>query len=186
MPSLFQFSILTLPPALSPFAGWFRSLVGVIENMSLPMSIVDTRLPSLPLVYVNSEFCSMTGYSRAEVLGRNCRLLQGERTSRLAVERIRQAIRASNSAIVRITNYKRSGKMFDNLLLLRAISDGHIFVRFMVGLHIESPQTASKHAVSHALSLARLIPHIYHAVKTKKEDEVFTHRCHARNYVKYL
>jgi PAS domain-containing protein len=56
------------------------------------ITIADPNLPDCPLMYVNAAFCRMTGYDREEIIGRNCRFLQGPETDRAAVARIRAAM----------------------------------------------------------------------------------------------
>ena len=57
------------------------------------ITIADPNLPDCPIVYVNDAFCKITGYARDEVIGRNCRFLQGADTDMAAVDRLRTAIR---------------------------------------------------------------------------------------------
>jgi PAS domain-containing protein len=58
-------------------AGWMRAFAMLTNNMRSQISLADMMRPGNPLVYVNQAFCTITGYSREEVLGRNCRVLQG-------------------------------------------------------------------------------------------------------------
>ena len=55
------------------------------------ITIADANLPDMPIVYVNEAFCRITGYTRDEVVGRNCRFLQGPDTDPSAVDRLRSA-----------------------------------------------------------------------------------------------
>jgi PAS domain S-box-containing protein len=87
------------------------------------ISVADCRRPEMPLVYVNSGFELFSGYSRDEVLGRNCHFLQGPKTSRASVETMRSAIRAGTSCLVEIVNYRRDGKPFVNRLSLTPVMD---------------------------------------------------------------
>ena len=57
------------------------------------ITIADPNLPDCPLMYVNEAFCSMTGYTREEIIGRNCRFLQGPDTDPASIARIRTAIK---------------------------------------------------------------------------------------------
>ena len=66
------------------------------------ITISDLRLPDNPLVYVNRGFSEITGYSREESIGRNCRYLQGPDTNPEAIAEIREAIAARRSCIVEI------------------------------------------------------------------------------------
>ena len=64
----------------------------LLVSMAQGITIADPNLPDCPLMYVNEAFCRMTGYEREEIVGRNCRFLQGPDTDPAAVARIRQAM----------------------------------------------------------------------------------------------
>nr|AML76951.1 putative LOV domain-containing protein [Spinulum annotinum] len=80
--------------------------------------LCDPRLPDHPIVYASEGFFRMTGYSTGEVLGRNCRFLQGPDTDRHTVLEIRDAIREERPCHVRILNYTKQGRPFWNLFYL--------------------------------------------------------------------
>jgi PAS domain-containing protein len=63
-----------------------------VQLTRMPMVLADPNLADCPVVYCNDAFCEMTGYARAEILGRNCRFLQGPDTDREAVRRIAEAL----------------------------------------------------------------------------------------------
>jgi PAS domain S-box-containing protein len=87
------------------------------------MVVSDARQPDFPIVLANDAFLDLTGYAADELLGRNCRLLQGEATSRAAVAQIRTAIARQSDVTVEILNYKKDGTPFWNQLHLSAITD---------------------------------------------------------------
>ena len=93
------------------------------QRTRLPMVVADARQDDLPLVLVNDAFLELTGYGSEEVLGRNCRFLQGEGTARAAVAEIRDAIMTEREAIVEILNYKKDGTPFWNELHLSPLHD---------------------------------------------------------------
>ncbi|WP_413814003.1 PAS domain-containing protein [Rhizobium sp. Leaf453] len=86
------------------------------ERTRMPMVVVDARAPDQPIVLANSAFLKLTGYTADEVIGRNCRFLQGMGTSPIDVEKIRLAIREEREATVEILNYKKDGAPFWNQL----------------------------------------------------------------------
>src|ERR671913_312359 len=73
-----------------PFTAAFRAT-------RMPMLITDARRSDNPIILVNNAFSDLTGYSREEVLGRNCRFLQGAETDRAEVARIKAAIAAGEA-----------------------------------------------------------------------------------------
>ena len=77
--------------------------------------------PGAPLTYVNPQFCLATGYSAAEVRGRNCAFLQGEGTSPAAVRRLACAIASAQSCRVELVNYTKGGRAFVNYLTLKPV-----------------------------------------------------------------
>ncbi|MDE3007432.1 MAG: PAS domain-containing protein [Acidobacteriota bacterium] len=96
---------------------------GALGTISQGITIVDASASDLPLIYVSPSFLQMTGYTHAEVIGRNCRFLQGPDTNPATVKVIRQAIDTSVGVEVEILNYKKSGERFWNHLTLSPVFD---------------------------------------------------------------
>lgn len=94
-----------------------------MDEADVGISIADPDEPDTPLVYVNDGFERITGYGAEEVLGRNCRFLQGERTDDAVVERLGNAIAAEESAVVELVNYRRDGTPFWNRLRVNPVYD---------------------------------------------------------------
>ncbi|WP_276232422.1 PAS domain S-box protein [Salinicola salarius] len=84
-----------------------RLLQRGIEASPVGMVMVDAIQTERPIVYANDAFCHLTGYSHDQVLGRNCRFLQGERTDPAAVETIRKALQANTEVQVTLLNYRQ-------------------------------------------------------------------------------
>jgi phosphoserine phosphatase RsbU/P len=84
-------------------------------------TIADLRLPQGPLIYVNEGFERLTGYSAEEVVGTNCRLLQGPETDPQARDEIRRAIAERRECRVEILNYRKDGTPFWNRLSLTPV-----------------------------------------------------------------
>jgi len=82
------------------------------ERAGLPVVITDPRRVDNPAVFANDAFLRMTGYSAAEVLGRNCRFMQGPDTDARAIGALRRAIGERASATVELLNYRRDGTPF--------------------------------------------------------------------------
>lgn len=89
----------------------------------MPIVITDPRLPDHPIVLVNNAFMELTGYSADEVLGRNCRMLQGEGTSPSAIQAIREGIAAETDFQVEILNYRKDRSAFWNQLNVSPVHD---------------------------------------------------------------
>lgn len=89
----------------------------------MPMIITDPRQADNPIVFANGSFLDLTGYSLTEVMGRNCRFLQGVDTDRETVTEIRQAIAEQRAIAVDILNYKADGRAFWNGLFIGPVFD---------------------------------------------------------------
>ena len=85
------------------------------------VTIVDMTMDDHPLVYVNAAFERATGYTAAEVLGRNCRFLQGGSTDPDAVNHIRDAIAAGREHVAVIRNFRKDGSPWWNELRLSPV-----------------------------------------------------------------
>jgi PAS domain S-box-containing protein len=109
----------------------------------LSFTITDARRPDNPLVFVNPAFERTTGYSRAEVQGRNCRFLQGPDTDSRAVQQVRQAIERQQHATITLLNYRKDGTAFWNELSLSPVHDAQGELTHFVG--IQADVTARVH-----------------------------------------
>ncbi|WP_338739552.1 PAS domain-containing protein [Haloplanus salilacus] len=92
-----------------------------MDATPIGISVADATRDDEPLVYVNEGFVELTGYSRDETLGRNCRFLQGEGTSEETVAEIRAAIDANEPLTTDVRNYRKDGSMFWNRLSIEPI-----------------------------------------------------------------
>lgn len=96
-------------------------LAQAIESCNVGISIADANKPGLPLVFLNAEFEKITGYTKAEMLGKNCRALQGPNTSHKAIEVIKNTINTFQTKRIEILNYKKDGTAFWNNLLISPV-----------------------------------------------------------------
>ncbi len=94
-----------------------------VRATRMPMVISNPRLPDNPIVFVNDAFCRLCGYQREEIVGRNCRFLQGAETDPETVLLIRAAIQAVQSIKTDILNYRKTGETFWNRLLMAPVRD---------------------------------------------------------------
>lgn len=87
------------------------------------ITIADARQPDMPLIYVNAGFEKMTGYREAEVLGKNCRFLQGDEQAQPARQVLREAISKGEGCIVMLRNYRKDGTLFFNEFNISPVKD---------------------------------------------------------------
>ena len=97
-----------------PVAVGFRDAV-------LPMAVSDPTLPDNPIVYVNAAFERLTGFAAEDVVGRNCRFLQGPATAPEDVARLRAAIAAREPVELDLLNHRRDGSAFWNRLTVAPV-----------------------------------------------------------------
>lgn len=94
-----------------------------IEMTRMPMVLTDPNQSDNPIVFVNRAFLDLTDYSEEQVMGRNCRFLQGKETDPRTLEEIRAALREQRAVAVDILNYKANGKPFWNALFIGPVFD---------------------------------------------------------------
>ncbi len=97
--------------------------VAAVRATRMPMIITNPRLPDNPVVFANGAFCRLSGYTREEILGRNCRFLQGPETDPATVRRIRDAVESVQPIEIDIRNHRKNGDPFWNRLLLAPVYD---------------------------------------------------------------
>ena len=101
-----------------------------VRATRMPMVVTDPAQPDNPIVFCNVAFQNLTGYAREEIVGRNCRFLQGPDTDPEMVDKVRQAIRGNYDVDVDLLNYRKDGSTFWNALHLSPVSDKNGVVRF--------------------------------------------------------
>jgi PAS domain S-box-containing protein len=103
--------------------GGVDPFTAAVRATRMPMIITDPRKPDNKIVFVNDAFCRLTGYAREEILGRNCRFLQGPETDPADVSKVRAAVAATRPIEIDIRNHKKDGTPFWNRLLLAPVHD---------------------------------------------------------------
>jgi diguanylate cyclase (GGDEF)-like protein/PAS domain S-box-containing protein len=111
-----------------------RLLRRAVEATDNGILIADARQPDFPIVYANSAFEEITGYAPAEVIGRNCRVLQGDDRSQAGIETMRQALREQRETRVLLRNYRKDGTLFWNDLHVAPVSDDSGVLSHFVGV----------------------------------------------------
>jgi PAS domain S-box-containing protein len=94
-----------------------------VEMTRMPMVVTDPRRPDNPIVFANGAFFDLTGYSDEEVIGRNCRFLQGPQTDPRTVDEVRLAVKERRAVAVDLLNYRKDGTPFWNALFIGPIFD---------------------------------------------------------------
>lgn len=143
----------------------FSGASGVLFEQAMAQTrmaicLCDPKHPDLPIVFANRAFRRLTGYSEDEVLGRNCRLLQGPETDPEPIARIREAIANEDVVVVELLNYRKNGTTFWNALHLGPIyNDQGELVYFFGSQWDVSDVRAARAEERHAKEMARELSH---------------------------
>ncbi|MBT9528275.1 MAG: PAS domain S-box protein [Rhizobacter sp.] len=133
-------------------------------DASLPMSVADATQPDMPLIYVNPAFERLTGYSRSEVLGRNCRFLLGQHADQSARAQLRDALREGRAASVTLTNVRKDGTVFSNALHVAPVRDAGGRLTHYIGVQRDVTEQ------SRAADKLRLSEELYRSVAAAISD----------------
>ncbi len=111
----------------------------MIENSPIAAVVSDPRLPDNPIVECNNAFMVLTGFSRNEIIGRNCRFLRGEGSEPELCEALRMGIKNRQPVMVEILNYKKDGTPFRNAVMVAPIFDVDGELEYFLGSQAEVP-----------------------------------------------
>lgn len=98
--------------------GGLEALSEKLKPLATAVSISDVDDPKHPLLSVNDAFCKITGYAAHEVVGKNCRFLQGGGTNPDAVIDLRTSVETRCGVASCLLNYRKNGEPFHNLVIL--------------------------------------------------------------------
>ena len=139
-----------LTDALTYEHGRGDPFAAAVRATRMPMVITNPRLPDNPIVFCNEAFQHLSGYERDEIVGRNCRFLQGVDTDRATVDRIRTAIRSGHPVEADLLNYRKDGRTFWNALYISPVRDdeGNIIYYFASQLDVTERVNAEQRAIA--------------------------------------
>lgn len=118
-----------------------------VRATRMPMVITDPTQPDNPIVFCNESFQKLTGYEREEIIGRNCRFLQGPDTDRTEVAKVRAAVEAETDIAVDLLNYRKDGSTFWNALYLSPVRDDDGEVRFFFASQLDVSERVEAHSI---------------------------------------
>lgn len=111
-----------------------RDLIGGLSEV---FCLADPNQRDCPIIYASDEFFRMTGYGPYDVIGSNCRFLQGRRTRKESVRRLRSAIEKGEETSETLVNYRRDGRSFINLLMLAPLHDDKGNLKYYIGAQVD-------------------------------------------------
>ncbi|EAU32011.1 conserved hypothetical protein [Aspergillus terreus NIH2624] len=153
----------TLPPKFQ----------GTSDGLAEVFCLTDPSRPDNPIIFASEEFHRTTQYGMDYVLGRNCRFLQGPKTNKNSVRRIREAIQDGRHHSELFLNYRRDGSPFMNLLQCAPLCDSHGQIRYFIGAQIDVSALAMEGAQLESLHelLEKQQSHDAITVAEKPKDE---------------
>ncbi len=114
-----------------------QSLVKSIQSSQQSFVITDPSLHDNPIVYASDGFLKLTGYSKEDVLGRNCRFLQGTETLASKVEQVRKSVSNGEDCSVTMVNYMADGTAFWNKLFIAPLRDAQNNIVNFIGVIVK-------------------------------------------------
>lgn len=122
---------------------------GLIANSNVAAVISDPLQPDNPIVACNDAFVALTGYSREEVVGRNCRFLRGDLTEPEQTLMLREAVKEVRPVMVELMNYRKDGTPFRNAVMIAPLFDDDGELRYFLGSQMAiDDQGASRHEIA--------------------------------------
>jgi PAS domain S-box-containing protein len=109
----------------------------ILDTVVNGVTLSDPDQPDNPIVYANAAFELITGYDRDEIIGRNCRFLQGEDRDQPEIVTIREALREQRSVTVTLRNYKKDGSLFYNRFTIRPLLDPKDRLIYYLGIQYD-------------------------------------------------
>ncbi|KAF2655034.1 hypothetical protein K491DRAFT_658893 [Lophiostoma macrostomum CBS 122681] len=107
------------------------------EGLAEVFCLSDPSRSDNPIIFASEEFHRTTQYGVSYAIGRNCRFLQGPRTNRNSVARLRNAVREGNEICEVFLNYRRDGSPFMNLLMMAPLLDSRGNLRYFIGAQVD-------------------------------------------------
>lgn len=123
----------------------------LLTTVTTGVIVCDMQAPDQPIAYVNPAFERISGYAAEDVIGRNCRFLQGDETAPLAVSLMREAIQRGDELTATLLNYRSDGTPFWNEIRLAPVGEEDSSPRYYLGLMSDvtrrvAAETSEEHA----------------------------------------
>nr|AML77322.1 putative LOV domain-containing protein [Ptilidium ciliare var. pulcherrimum] len=119
--------------------GVSKDVKDALASFQLAFLVCDATHHDYPILYASAGFTTMTGYSADEIVGKNCRFLQGADTDRSEIAKVREVLKNGSIFTGTLLNYKKDGTPFWNLLTLSPIKDDDGKVIKYIGMQAEQP-----------------------------------------------
>lgn len=114
-----------------------RVLTQILDSCVNGVTLADPDLEDMPIVYANKAFEDITGYTQEEIVGRNCRFLQGGDVNQPELPKLRAAIEKKETVEVTLRNYRKNGELFHNRLVIKPLFDNKGQVVYFLGIQYD-------------------------------------------------
>jgi PAS domain S-box-containing protein len=118
-------------------------LSAILDECVNGVTLADPDMEDAPIIYANKAFERLTGYSHDEIIGHNCRFLQGEDREQEARFKIAEAMKNHESIEVTLRNYKKDGTLFHNRLKITPLLDKKNRVIYYLGVQYDITEQVS-------------------------------------------
>jgi PAS domain S-box-containing protein len=114
-----------------------RVLTQILDSCVNGVTLTDPDLEDSPIVYANKAFEDICGYPQEEIVGRNCRFLQGKDRDQPELDPLRAAIKKAEPVEVTLRNYRKNGDLFYNRLVVKPLFDERGNVVYFLGVQYD-------------------------------------------------
>lgn len=112
-------------------------LTSILDECVNGVTLADPDIEGMPIIYANKAFERLTGYTQEEIIGHNCRFLQGPDREQEARFRIAEAIKKHEAVEVTLRNYRKDGELFFNHLKIRPLFNRKKEVIYYLGVQYD-------------------------------------------------
>lgn len=112
-------------------------LTQILDTCVNGVTLTDPDLEDSPIVYANKAFEDICGYPQEEIVGRNCRFLQGNDRNQPELDKLRVAIKKGEPIEITLRNYKKNGELFYNRLNVKPLLDDKGRVVYFLGVQYD-------------------------------------------------
>ncbi len=112
----------------------------ILDSSVNGITLADPDLEDMPLVYVNKAFLKMTGYTMEEVVGKNCRFMQGKDREQKERYIMQEAIKNKQPIEITFRNYRKNGELFFNHLEMSPLFDSGGKLLYYLGVQLDVTQ----------------------------------------------
>lgn len=112
-------------------------LTAILDHCVNGVTLSDPDQDDSPIVYANAAFERLTGYSQDEIIGRNCRFLQGNDKDQPELDTLRKALSKHEGCTVTLKNYRKDGTLFHNRLAITPLFDNKGELLYYLGVQYD-------------------------------------------------